>query len=128
MNTMRLIARVAVVPWADEVAIGDHVHGLEGEAPIVAGIVQDALGAQQILAPCSCNSAPIQALNFSGSIGCSTSKLTLGDVLVVLVLIVAVQEIRARSPARGRDRRRRGRAPRRSAAPPARCGGSWRSG
>ena len=50
MNTIRLRARLAVLPRADEVAIGDHVHRLEGEAAIVARVVQDALGAQQIRA------------------------------------------------------------------------------
>ena len=43
------LARVALLPLADVVAIGDHVHGLEGEAAVVALVVQDALGAQQIL-------------------------------------------------------------------------------
>ncbi len=40
---------IAVLSGADMVAISDHVHGLEGEAVIVALEVQDALGPQQVL-------------------------------------------------------------------------------
>ena len=50
MNTMRRAARLALLPRADEIAVGDHVHGLEGEPPVLAGIGEDALGAQQVLA------------------------------------------------------------------------------
>ena len=61
-------ARLARLPRADEVAVGDHVHRLEGEPASSFGVREDALGAQQIR-PLSASSVPIQALNFSGSIG-----------------------------------------------------------
>src|SRR5580692_10099757 len=41
-------ARIAILPLADEVAIGDHVHRLKGEPARFVGIIQHALGAQQI--------------------------------------------------------------------------------
>src|SRR5205823_90495 len=44
-------ARLAVAPWADVIAIRHHVHGLEGEAAVLARVVQDALRAQQVLPP-----------------------------------------------------------------------------
>ena len=49
MNTMRLRARLALAPRADEVAVGDHVHRLEREPPVLARVGEDALGAQQVL-------------------------------------------------------------------------------
>ena len=50
MNTSLLRRGSPVLPRADEVAVGDHVHRLEGEAAVLALVGQDALGAQQVLA------------------------------------------------------------------------------
>src|SRR5690349_2595193 len=43
-------ARLALLPRADEIAVGDHVHRLEGEAPILASVIQDAFCPQQVRA------------------------------------------------------------------------------
>ena len=50
MNTMRLERRSPVAPAPLEVALQDHVHGLEHQAPVLALHVQDALGAQDVRA------------------------------------------------------------------------------
>ena len=73
MKTMRL-RRGPLRPGADEVAVGDHVHGLEGEAAGLARVGQDALGAQQVLSPFRPSTWLIQALKRSGSTGRATSK------------------------------------------------------
>ena len=43
-------ARLAVTPRADDIALRQHVHSLEGKALVLAGKIQNALGPQHILA------------------------------------------------------------------------------
>ena len=62
MKTIAAHPRLALLPRTDEIAVGHHVHGLEREAPVVAGIMQDALGAQQVLARARTAAAPIQCV------------------------------------------------------------------